>query len=247
MQTFFFLQPEWHDKLPSTSSAILNRLKAGEDLPSGFVLAALEQTLGHGRFGRYWQSKPAKDLTFSFLLKTRADLKQLASLTMAVGLGIASALDSFGIHSYTKWPNDLLVKGKKISGILSEECHGPPLHGEASVVGIGLNVNMNHEDEKSIHSPATSMFIETGKEYLLKTVLERILAMLPDWINRWEDNGFSGIRDDWTLRSSRIGKTITTGEGASLKTGAIMGFGEWGQLLVRCEDGSTFDVWSGEV
>ncbi len=246
MQPFFFLKPEWHDKLPSTSTAILNRLKAGEDLPSGFVLAALEQTLGHGRFGRYWQSKPGKDLTFSFLIKTRADLKQLASLSMAVGLGIASALDSFGIHSYTKWPNDILVKGKKISGILSEKCHIPP-HGEVSVVGIGLNVNMSHEDEKSIDSPATSMLIETGEEHLLTTVLDRILSMLPDWIDRWEDDGFPGIRDDWTLRSSRIGKTITTGEGDSIKTGTIMGFGKWGQLLVRCEDGSTFNVWSEEA
>lgn len=247
MQTVFFLQPEWHDRVPSTSSAILTKIKAGEAIPSGFVLAALEQTAGHGRFNRHWYSKPGQDLTFSFLLETRVDIKQLASLTMAVALGMASALDSFGVHAYTKWPNDLLVKGKKICGILSEEHHGPPFHGEAAIVGIGLNVNMGEEDVKTIHKPSTSLFIETGRSFLLKTVLETILIMLPDWINRWEDDGFSAIRDDWTLRSSRIGKIITVGEGEDRKSGTILGFGRWGQLLVRCDDGSTFDVWSGEV
>jgi BirA family biotin operon repressor/biotin-[acetyl-CoA-carboxylase] ligase len=247
MQQIFFLSPEWHDKLPSTSDMILERIKFGENLPSGFVLAALEQTAGHGRFDRHWFSNPGKDLTFSFLMETRADIKQLASLSMAVALGVATALDTFGVHSYTKWPNDLLVKGKKICGIMAKECHGPPLHGEAAVVGVGLNVNMNPEDAKNIDRPVTSTFIETGENYLLKTVLDRILQMLPDWISLWEDEGFSGIRDDWTLRSSCIGKTVTVEQGKHRKTGILMGFGEWGQMLVRSEDGSTHNIWGGEL
>lgn len=247
MQTVFFLEPEWHDRLPSTSSAILERLKSGEDLPSGFILAALEQTEGHGRSDKHWYSRPGKDLTFSFLLETRADLKQLASLSMTVALGVASALDALGIHSYAKWPNDLLVKGKKICGIIAEECHGHLLHGEAAIVGIGLNVNMSEEETKTINKPATSMLIETGKSYLLKRVLENILQVLPDWINRWEDGGFAEIRDDWTLRSCCIGKTVTTCGGDKKKSGTLMGFGKWGQLLVRCNDGTTFNVWGGEL
>ena len=247
MQQIFFLTPEWHDKLPSTSKVILERIKSGENIPSGFVLATLEQTAGHGRFDRHWISKPGKDLTFSFLMETRADIKQLASLSMAVALGVASSLDTFGVHSYTKWPNDLLVKGKKICGIIVEECHGPPFHGEAAVVGVGLNVNMGPEDANNIDRPVTSAFIETGEKYLLKTVLETIIQMLPDLLSLWEDEGFTGIRDDWTFRSSCIGKTVTVQQGKLWKTGTLMGFGEWGQMLVRSDDGSTHHIWSGEL
>ena len=247
MQTVFFLPPEWHDRLPSTSETILERLKSGEDLPSGFVLAALEQTASNESLDRGWRAKPGKDLTFSFLLETRADIKQLASLSMVVALGITSALDTFGVHAYTKWPNNLLVKGKKICGILSKERHGPPFHGEAAVVGVGLNINMTKEEAKAIDTDVTSMFIETGKNYLLKTVLERILQMLPDWISLWEDGGFSAIRDEWTLRSSCIGKTVSVGEGDTRKTGILMGFGDSGQMLVRSNDGSTFNVWGGDI
>jgi biotin-(acetyl-CoA carboxylase) ligase len=106
---------------------------------------------------------------------------------------------------------------------------------------------MSPEDAKNIDKPATSTFIETGETLLLKTVLDTILQMLPDWISRWEDEGLSGIRDDWTLRSSCIGKTVTVLQGKQRKTGILKGFGEWGQMLVRCEDGSTHNVWGGEL
>jgi len=116
-----FLYPEWHDKLSSTNTALLEWLKDGVAIPGGFVLAAVEQTAGHGRNNRHWVSQAGRDLTFSFLLCTKHDILGIASLPMAAALGAASALDTFGMVTQTKWPNDLLVRGMKIGGILCQK------------------------------------------------------------------------------------------------------------------------------
>ncbi|WP_347275195.1 biotin--[acetyl-CoA-carboxylase] ligase [Candidatus Kuenenia sp.] len=243
-----FLEPEWHDKLSSTNTVLLDWLKDEKDIPAGFVLAALEQTAGHGRSNHHWLSQPGEDLTFSFLLYTRHDLSGLASLSMAISLGIASALDTFGFTTQTKWPNDLLVRGRKIGGILSEESSVKRPDGHATiVVGVGVNVNMQEPQVSSMKKPATSLRIETGKKHLIKDVLGTILEMLPQRIDRWEAGGFPAIRDEWLARCCFVGEHITVGEGKEQRSGILTGFGEKGQIILRGDDGSLCDVWAGEV
>ncbi|MCF6150638.1 MAG: biotin--[acetyl-CoA-carboxylase] ligase [Candidatus Kuenenia sp.] len=242
-----FLEPEWHDKLSSTNTVLLDWLKDGEDIPAGFVLAALEQTAGHGRSNHHWLSQPGEDLTFSFLLPTHHDFSGLASLSMAISLGIASALDTYGFTTQTKWPNDLLVRGRKIGGILSEESNVKRPDGHAIVVGIGINVNMNEPQASSMKKPATSIRVETGKKHAIKDVLTIILEVLPQWINHWEAGGFPAIRDEWLARCCFVGEHITVGEGKEQKSGILTGFGDQGQIILRCDDGSLSDVWAGDV
>ncbi len=242
-----FLHPEWHDKLSSTNTVLMDWLKDGVAIPQGFVLAAVEQTAGHGRYNRHWVSKVGKDLTFSFLLYTRHDIPEIASLPMAVALGTASALDTFGMTTRTKWPNDLLVRGNKIGGILCQKSNVKYAHGSAVIVGIGINVNMSEADAESIEKPATSLRIETGRTYPIKDVLGIILEMLPYWIGRWEGGSFPAIREDWIARCCYIGEHITVGEGKELKSGILEGFGIKGQIIVRGDDGRMHDIWAGDV
>lgn len=242
-----FNEPEWHDKLSSTNSVLMERLKSGQELPSGFVLATLEQTAGHGRYGRHWVSQAGRDLTFSFLMFSHRNPQQLASLSMAIALGGAFALDTFGIKAQTKWPNDLMVGGRKIGGILSERSNLQHQDGEAVVVGMGINVNMREDDTLTLHKPATSMRVETGKEYRIQDVLDRILEIMPLWIDRWEEGGFFAIQDDWVDRCFSMGKHITVGEGKDQKTGILSGFGDKGQLLLTGDDGMIYDIWAGDV
>ena len=242
-----FLDPEWHDKLSSTNTVLLEWLRDGVAIPTGFVLAAVEQTAGHGRYNRLWVSQPGQDLTFSFLLHTKHDISGIASLPMAVALGTASALDTFGMVTNTKWPNDLLVRGMKIGGILCQKSNvNVPLE-NAIIVGMGINVNMQEVDAASIEKPATSLRIETGRIYPIKEVLAIILEVLPHWIDRWEEDGFPSIREDWAARCYHMGKHITVGDVNDLKSGILEGFGDKGQILLRGDDGNIRDVWVGDV
>ncbi len=242
-----FLEPEWHDKLSSTNTVLMEWLEDGVSIPSGFVLAAVEQTAGHGRCNRHWVSQPGQDLTFSFLLYTKRDILEITSLPMAVALGAASALDIFGIATQTKWPNDLLVRGMKIGGILCQKSNYNPALDNVIVVGVGINVNMQGTDAASIEKPATSLLIETGRTYPIKEVLAIILEALPHWIDYWEEGGFSSIREDWTARCYQMGKHITVGDVNDLKSGILEGFGDKGQILLRGDDGNIRDVWVGDV
>ncbi len=242
-----FLDPEWHDKLSSTNTVLMDWLKDGVAIPQGFVLAAVEQTAGRGRYNRHWISQAGQDLTFSFLLYTRHDIPEIASLPMAVALGTASSLDTFGMSTSTKWPNDLLVRGNKIGGILCQNSNAKYAHESAVIVGIGINVNMMVADVDSIEKPATSLQIETGRAYPIKDVLSIVLEKLPYWIDRWEEGSFPAIREDWIERCCYIGKHITVGEEKDMKSGILEGFGNKGQIIIRDDDGRMHDVWAGDV
>ncbi len=242
-----FLDPEWHEKLSSTNTVLIDWLKDGIAIPHGFVLATDEQTDGHGRYNRKWISTAGQDLTFSFLLYTRHDISEIVSLPMAVALGAASALDAFGMRTRTKWPNDLLVGGNKIGGILCQKSNVEYAHGSAVIVGIGINVNMMVADADNIEKSATSLRIETGRTYPVKDVLDIILEMLPYWIDRWEEGSFSSIREDWIARCCFMGKRVIVGEGKELKSGILEGFGNKGQIIIRGDDGCIHNVWAGDV
>jgi len=242
-----FQTPEWHDRLTSTNTVLLHRLSSGETLPTGFVLATREQTAGRGRYARRWVGEPGKNLTFSFHLTTQSTFPKLSSLPMAIALGIVDALATYNITAQVKWPNDVLIDGGKICGMLLERSETPHPDGTAVVVGIGLNVNMEPTEAAHIDRPATSMRIETGQEYPIETTLNRILEALPPWLTRWETNGFSNIRNDWMARCAYVGEQIRVGEGKDIKSGILKDFGEHGQLLLRLDNGQEIEIWAGDV
>ena len=111
---------EWHDRLGSTNAFLRERFSQGMELRSGTIVAAREQTEGRGRQARKWLSAAGQNLCFSLFIQTDAKLVAVPSLTMAAALAVNDLLRSTGILSAPKWPNDVLVDGKKICGILSE-------------------------------------------------------------------------------------------------------------------------------
>jgi len=233
-------RPQWYDELPSTNTTLSEWLRDGQELPDGFVLAARAQTAGRGRYERRWLTQPGRSLTFSMLLHSKAPNMQLLSLPMAAALGVAAYLDASGVAAQTKWPNDVLVGGHKICGILAER-------GEAVVLGIGLNVNMDANEAAAIDRPATSLLIEVGEERAIEEVLDELLIYLEEWIGRWEDGGFAALRGAWEARSANIGEYVEVGEDADRRTGVVLGFGAAGQLLLREDDGMRAEVWAGDV
>jgi len=244
---FRFLAPVWRQQVESTNSTVKHMLESGTCPGAGFVLAAREQTLGRGRQGRSWTSRPDRDLTFTFAVHVDAVTEKTASLSMAVGLGIAEFLDTLGLSARTKWPNDLLVDGKKICGILMEPQSPASGDGVVLLVGVGLNVNMTAPESCSIDQPATSLLVETGMEHDLERVLHEVLKSIQSWIRRWFESGFDGIRRSWEERCLFVGDMVSVVDGTVERRGVVAGFGENGEMLLREEDGHTRKIWAGDV
>lgn len=241
-----FLSVEWHDSLPSTNDFLLMRLNQSElpEPPSGTVIAARSQSSGRGRAAREWTSVPGRDLTFSFLYHTTAAPQKLVSLAMAVSLAITDTLAARGIFAQTKWPNDVLVRGKKIAGILVERV---PKNDSAVIVGIGVNINMSVAEAACIDRSATSVCLETGEEARVEDILAPLLDALLPRVSAWEEAGFAGLREDWLVRVSSLNENIQVGHGEQRQSGVLTGFGEYGELLLTTEPDTTKAIWSGEL
>lgn len=230
---------QWHERLPSTNTFLKERLAAGENLPSGTVVAARQQTEGRGRHNRAWLSTSGQDLTFSLLLRGEYELRHLPSASMAAAIAVAELLESEGLAPSLKWPNDVLVKGRKICGILSEAA------GDGLIIGIGLNVNM--QEAGHIDQPATSLRIETGISRDLDELLGKLLACLSRQLGAWAQGGFQGIRKDWLSRIHNLGKTVVVRDGQRTHKGILTGFGEEGELLLGEDDGTIRSIWAGDL
>lgn len=235
---------EWHDRLGSTNAALRERFLGTENICSGLVIAAREQTSGRGRQDRKWLSASHSNLCFSLYVETVAELIQVPSLTMSMALAVTELLQAKGIHAAPKWPNDVLVDAKKICGILSECVEYGNRKG--IIVGIGLNVNMTDEEASKIDRPATSLLIESGKAFELEKLLQDLLPHLEFWISRWEAGGFSAIREIWTEKAGPPGKPLSVHDGEVRKSGRLAGFGDHGELLLETDAGLE-TIWSGDV
>lgn len=227
----------WIDELRSTNAY----LKASLEKPSpqaNQVIVARKQVAGRGRAQRRWISEPYKDLTCSLLLLSAAPLHALPSLTMVIALGVRDMLASYGLDAEVKWPNDVLVQGRKICGILAEAIAGAGGSGRHwLLVGIGLNIGMSEALRATIDQPATSLQSETGQEHTIESVLAALLAILPQWLNRWEEGGFAAIRPEWMRYERRLHSRVQVGHGHTAQYGVLEDFGDHGELLLRDDEG----------
>lgn len=241
-----FTAPEWRERVASTNTVLRSRIRAGEPVPDGTVLAAQCQTAGRGRFDRAWASGAGEDLTFSFTLRVGDLRHDVATLAMAVALGVSDYLRRVGVDARTKWPNDVLVGPRKICGILAERCTGPE-NGTGMIVGVGLNVNMRAGALAAIDRPATSLAVETGERYEPAEMLQPLLVDLAARITPWQRRGFAVLRKDWEARCRYVGERIVIEDAGRMWQGMLRGFGKDGELLLAQGDGITRRVWSGDV
>jgi BirA family biotin operon repressor/biotin-[acetyl-CoA-carboxylase] ligase len=234
---------EWFDVVDSTNDVLKRRIQLNRDeARSGTLLAARMQTAGRGRQRREWRAESGKNLLFSFFVKTDAPLMDVPALTMAVAMGIDDTLRDVGVSSVLKWPNDVLVGDKKICGILSE---GIP--GVGVVVGVGLNVNMSPAALAKVDRPATSILAETGEEWRLDQLLDRLLNNLPRWVERWETDRFAGLRGTFERKCAAFYREVSVRDGDRRESGVLIGFGNHGEALLRRADGSEIAVWAGDL
>ena len=221
------------------------RRLAADGAQAGTVVVAAEQTAGRGRQGRAWTSPPG-NLHATVLLRPGVPARRLGELALLAGVAVAEAVAGLlpartaGPPVALKWPNDVLVSGAKIAGILIEQ------EGEAALLGIGINVA--HRPGGTPY-PATALAL-AGATAEVEVVLDRLLAALGAGLSLWQAQGFAAIRAGWltwahppgTLLRVRLGGAT---EGATI-TGRFAGLDPGGALLLDTEAGQRRIV-AGEV
>jgi BirA family biotin operon repressor/biotin-[acetyl-CoA-carboxylase] ligase len=181
---------EWRDVCESTQ-------ELARALPSGGVAACEQQTAGRGRRGRTWASPHGLGVLFSVSLRPATPPDRLAPFSLVAAEAVCEALDE---RAEVRWPNDVVVNGRKLAGVLAEVRDGQ------MVVGIGVNANLTADDLPSeARVPATSLLLETGAEANRAQLIADILWSLETRYDDFEHNGFRGLgRDELRGRSVRL-------------------------------------------
>ena len=242
---------EHHASLPSTNDRALAWARAGA--PHGAMVTADAQTAGRGRLGRRWDSPPGEGLYVSLVLRPEAMLggqpgwsARWASLGLAVGLGLREGLARWVPEATLKWPNDVLVAGEKLAGVLCEtRCQGPS---PDLVVGFGVNV-LQREFPAELRATSLARMLPEGTCPLRQEVLAAALAGLEPVLQRFFAGGFPAIRADYARHSAVFGPSLRIA-GAPAEA---VGFDDDGALRVRPPGGGPSrrveaeDVWIGSA
>lgn len=206
----------------------------------GSVVLAREQTSGTGRQGREWISEPGKDLACSLILRPAIDPARIGVLSLFASTGVAAALGAMtGMECRCKWPNDVLLGGKKVSGILSESILGGR-EVRAVVIGIGVNVNRD-TFPPPIGDAATSLLLATGRPWEPGDVLARILRELESRYmfpaSGRQDEACDAILNEWSERSAVLGREIVVEQGERQLRGRAVSVDADGSLVLETPQG----------
>ncbi|OLD82035.1 MAG: biotin--[acetyl-CoA-carboxylase] ligase [Acidobacteria bacterium 13_1_20CM_58_21] len=229
----------------STNRVALELGHAGE--AEGAVVLAEEQTAGRGRGGRAWHSERATGIYVTLLLRPKLAPVQAPLLTMMAGLSAHSAVQALtGLEVDLKWPNDLLVRGRKLGGILTE-MHAEPGQIRFVIVGIGLNVNQE-KFPGELANLATSLRAETGKPQSRMELLVRLLHEFESDYNRFLREGVATVVARFESVSSYArGKRVRVTNGTESYVGTTAGLGPEGLLQVERDGGQLMTVIAGDV
>ena len=220
----------------STNDDVAALARAGA--AEGFWLRAERQTAGRGRQGRDWVS-PAGNLYASTLVRLQPKDPPAPTLALVAAVALQEAAEAFGVEPRIKWPNDLLVDGAKLSGILLERAD------DAVVVGLG--VNLAHYPV-AIDRPATSIAAVTGNAPDPDVFLLALAESFARWLYRWRAEGLAPVRTRWLEKAHPIGSALTARlpDGSSLD-GLFDGLDETGALRLRLADGAVHVIHAADV
>lgn len=221
------------------------------------VFTADLQTAGRGRLGRVWESPKGDGLWMSLLLRPELSPASASMLTLIAALAAAEGIENvLSVKTQIKWPNDLVVNGKKICGILTE-MHADLQKIDYVVIGIGVNANMTGFPEE-LQEKATSLYLCSGQKTDPDLLKQEILASFDHFYEEFQKCGdLSGVKDIYEKRLANKGREVRilpTGAGISDEnrgseewTGTCLGINEKGELLIQDTDGSVKTILSGEV
>jgi BirA family transcriptional regulator, biotin operon repressor / biotin---[acetyl-CoA-carboxylase] ligase len=228
------------ESLPSTMTTAVELAQAG--CPSGTIVVAREQTAGQGRFGRAWHSEPGAGLYMSAILRQKICPDTLPLVTLALGLATAEAITNLAsVASDLRWPNDVLLNGKKCAGILVQ------LHDGVLIVGIGINVSHTSFSD-DLAATATSLRLATGRDHDPEDLLNELIRAMDDHLDNLLRNGRESVLRAFSQASSFVrGRRVTVEQQGGDLTGVTEGLDPQGFLILRRDNGQRTLVLAGGV
>jgi len=217
--------------------------------PHGTVVVADQQTRGRGRAGRVWHSAPGRGLALSVLLYLGGDRRGAGVLTLAAGLALAQALERLGVAAELKWPNDVLLGGRKLAGILGERRGAAPGGGtgEAAVIGLGANVAEREADfPPGLRARATSLAI-AGAALGRETVAAAFLDALEPLVDALAAGERAAVLAAWQARAAFWGAPVTVRTPAGAVSGIARRLDPDGVLVLELDSGAETTVLAGDL
>ena len=230
-----------------TDSTNLEAARLSDEACHGTVIVAEKQTAGRGRRGRSWLSVSGENLYFSLLLKPDFEPEQASMLTLVMAQAVAEGIDAVcGCKCRIKWPNDIVLYGKKVCGILTE------MQLEAGrikhvIVGVGINVNQTEFAEEGLlyaGSLKGELGVAVDKAKLLETVLERFTGLYDAFC---KVGSLESLRSAYQQRLANLGKEVKVLDPKGAYQGIALGINDKGELWVQRADGTVEEVFAGEV
>jgi len=231
----------------TSTNDVIEKL-ARDGVKEGAVVFAESQTKGRGRLGRKWISPAKKGLWFSILLRPVLRPQELTQLTVASGTALRRGIQAYtGLRPEIKWPNDILVGGKKVAGILTE-LSGELDHVRYVILGIGVDVNQSaNEFPLELRKIATSLKAELGKPISRAELAVELLRELDRDYTRIGSGNFAEVADEWEAHCTTIGQVVTIRIGDRQIRGRAESLGEDGALLLRTDHGHLERIIGGDV
>lgn len=232
------------DETASTNDDAIEALAAGQ--PDGVTVVALAQVRGRGRAGRAWTQVPGRGLAMSFALRPGCGAQRAGLVPLAAGLAVARAAASLGVRAAIKWPNDVLVRGRKLAGVLCE-LRRAGADGDAVVVGTGVNVRHAAEDfPPELRASATSLAIEGANASLEDAAALVLNAFEPLW-DELQEGDPAAVIAAWSALAAFWGEPVTVRTPSGPVSGVAQRLDEEGGLVLRLESGAETTVVAGDL
>jgi BirA family biotin operon repressor/biotin-[acetyl-CoA-carboxylase] ligase len=234
--------------LPTVSSTnLIARKYAREGAAEGTVVVTDYQTGGKGRLERSWWSPPGENLLFSLIFRPSLAITHTFKLTVLSSLAVAEAIRrETALDALIKWPNDVYIRNKKVSGILSElGVSGDRL--DYVIIGIGINVNSNPSAAREISTIATSLCEESGRPISRVRLLPVILGLIEQYYDTMKEGNFGAVKRAWEARSLIKGKRVKITSQDSESEGIAESFDQEGFLILCDASGVRRRIVSGDV
>jgi BirA family biotin operon repressor/biotin-[acetyl-CoA-carboxylase] ligase len=234
------------EKTSSTNDYLKSVSKNNKDIIACFAEA---QTAGKGRLQRQWYSPFAENIYLSLLYPFEKDMSELGGLSLVIALAICDALESvvdLGEKKLSvKWPNDILIDGCKLAGILIE------IEAESNglcqlIIGIGINVNMRKAFKKDIDQNWVSLLKMTNQTIDRNLIGSKVIDVLIDYIEEFSSTGLTGFKKEWQKRDCLAGGVVSVVSGSNKVSGACLGINTQGHLKIKTKKGDVLAVSSGD-
>ncbi|MBU1298398.1 MAG: biotin--[acetyl-CoA-carboxylase] ligase [Bacteroidetes bacterium] len=228
------------------------KLLSNEEAQNGTLIITEHQTKGRGRFNRTWESERGKNLTFTVILTQlenifngKESLAHLGMLPLFTAGAISKSIENVtGLITECKWPNDILINNKKITGILTESSFSEKILTRI-IIGIGVNVNQDiFSDEIKNHAASLKIFL--GKSVNRIKLLAEMLQALEDMYFKFLENRYSELILEWKSRCTMFGKSIYINQSGKIITGIALRLDNDGRLIID-SNGSEIKVLAGDV